>query len=162
MPPDIRDFSAVDIPYQLVAQNIEAYQDTPIRWGGTVIAIENEADFSFMQVLFYPLSRNGYPQTNQAGAGRFAVTTSEFIDPALFTKGTEVTVTGVIKQSIERSVGNKTISIPLIAAEAIHLWPASYREDNLYWNTRYRYGPYPGYYSYPFFYRRHYDPYYWW
>lgn len=163
MPPDIRNFSATDIPYQLIAQNTDAYKDTPIRWGGTVIEIENEADSSLMQVLFYPLNRHGYPQTDQPGEGRFAVRTSEFLDPAIFIKGTEVTVTGSVKENIERTVGNKTIHIPLITAKAIHLWPLSYREDNLYWNSRYRYGPYPGYYGYPFFYNGYYTPYrFWW
>jgi outer membrane lipoprotein len=162
MPPDLRDFSATTVPYQLINQNINAYKDTPIRWGGTVITIENEADSSLMQVLFYPLNRHGYPQTNQAGKGRFAVQTSEFLDPAIFAKGTEVTVTGTIKEGIEHTVGNKIIHIPLVIAQTIHLWPISYREDNLYWNSRYRYGPYPSYYGYPFFYRWHYDPYYYW
>jgi len=130
MPPDIKNFSATDIPYQLIAQNTDAYKDTPIRWGGTVIEIENETDSSLMQVLFYPLNRHGYPQTNQPGEGRFAVRTSEFLDPAIFIKGTEVTVTGSVKENIERTVGNKTIQIPLITAQAIHLWPLSYREES--------------------------------
>ena len=163
MPPDIRNFSAVNIPYQSVNQNAEAYKGTPVRWGGTVIAVENETDSSLIQVLFYPLSRSGYPDTDQSGEGRFAAEVSEFLDPAIYTKGTAVTVTGVIKGDIERTVGNKTIRIPLISAKTIHLWPQNYREDSAYWNSRYRYGPYPGYYGYPFFYDGYYRPYrFWW
>lgn len=165
MPPDIRSFPAVDTPYQQISQNADTYKDVPIRWGGTVIEVENEADSSLMQVLYYPINRQGYPQTDQSSEGRFAAETSEFLDPAIFTKGTEVTITGSVKGYIERNVGNKTIHIPLITAQAIHLWPLSYREDHLYWNSRYRYGPYPGYYGYgyPFFYNGYYRPYrLWW
>ncbi|SEI38307.1 Slp family lipoprotein [Nitrosomonas eutropha] len=163
MPPDIRNFAATDIPYQLINQSIDTYKNAPIRWGGTVIEVENEADSSLMQVLFYPLDRNAYPQTNKLGEGRFAVETSEFLDPAIFVKGAEVTITGSVKGSIERTVGNKTIHIPLITAKAIHLWSQAYREDNMYWNSRYRYGPYPGYYGYPSFYNGYYRPYrLWW
>ncbi len=160
MPPEIRNFSAVDIPYQPVSQNTETYKDAPVRWGGTVIEVENETDFSLMQVLFYPLDRNGYPETKKLGEGRFAVEIDKFLDPAIYTKGVEVTVIGTVKGNIERTIGNKTIRIPLITAKAIHLWPRSYREDNLY-----RYGPYHGYYGYghPFFYNGYYRPYrFWW
>lgn len=163
MPPDIRDFSAVNIPYQSVNQNAEAYKDAPVRWGGTVIEVENEADSSLMQVLFYPLGRSGYPETGKSGEGRFAVEVSEFLDPAIYTKGTEVTVTGTVKGDIERTIGNKTIRIPLISVRTIHLWPQNYREDSSYWNSRYRYAPYPGYYGHPFFYNGYYRPYrFWW
>lgn len=162
MPPDIRDFSAMEIPYQTVSQNAEVHKDTPVRWGGTVIEVENEKDSSLMQVLFYPLDRSGYPETGKPGEGRFAIEISEFLDPAIYTKGAEITVTGTIKGSIERTVGNKTIHIPLITAKNIHLWPQTYREDSTYWNNRYRYAP-PGYYGYPFFYNGYYRPYrFWW
>jgi len=160
MPPEIRNFSAVDIPYQPVSQNAETYKDAPVRWGGTVIEVENETDFSLMQVLFHPLDRSGYPETRKPGEGRFAVEINEFLDPAIYTKGVEVTVIGTVKGNIERTIGNKTIHIPLITAKTIHLWPQAYREDNLY-----RYGPYPGYYGYgyPFFYNGYYRPYrFWW
>lgn len=163
MPPEIRNFPAVNTPYHLINQNVDSYKDASVRWGGTVIEVENEANSSLIQILFYPLDRNGYPQTDKSGEGRFAVETSEFLDPAIFTKGTEVTVTGSVKGNVERTVGNKTIHIPLITAKAIHLWPQAYREDNMYWNSRYRYGPYPGYYGYPSFYNGYYRPYrLWW
>lgn len=166
MPPAIKDFPAIDIPYQLVSQDIDAYKDTPLRWGGTVIDVENETDSSLVQVLFYPLDRNGYPQISQTSDGRFAVETSEFVDPAIFTEDAEITVTGTLKGEIERMVGNKIIRIPLVSAATIYLWPKDYRGRRYAGDQRYRYPPsYPyfGYYGHPFFYRGFYGPYgYWW
>ncbi len=165
MPQVIRDFPAADIPYQLISENADPYTNAPVRWGGTVINVENEKDSSLIQVLFYPLDRSGYPQISKPGEGRFAIETNEFLDPAIFVKDAEITVTGTIQGKIERTVGNKAIYIPLISAEAIYLWPRSYRENHLYGNTRYRYAPYPyfGHYGYPFFFRGFYSPYgYWW
>lgn len=146
MPPVIRDFPAVDIPYQLVSQNTDSYQGTPVRWGGTVIEVENEADSSLVQVLYYPLDRHGYPRTSQTGEGRFAVKTNEFLDPAILTKDSEITVVGTLAEGIERTVGNKLIRIPLVVSESIYLWPKNYNA-----NRTYRYGPYPYGYYYPYF-----------
>jgi len=159
-PSVIRDFSAVDIPYQLANQNTDSYQNTPIRWGGTVIEVENEADSSLMQVLYYPLDRDGFPQTSQTGEGRFAVKTSDFLDPAILKKDSKVTVTGKLTGKIERMVGNKLIRIPLITSEAIYLWPKNHDVDRTYGYGRYPYG-YFGYH--PFFFRGYYGRgwYYW-
>ncbi len=165
MPSAIKDFPAVNISYQLVSQNPETYRDTPIRWGGTIIAVENETDSSLIQVLYYPLGSNGHPQTDKLGEGRFAVEKNKFLDPAIFTKDTEITVTGIIKGSIERTIGNKILQFPLVSAETIYFWPRNYQENRLYRGGRYHYmpSPYPGYYGYPFFFEGFYDPYrYWW
>lgn len=158
MPPVLREYPATDIPYLLVSQNINNYQGVAVRWGGTIIDVENEIDSSLAQILFYPLDRNGYPQINLASEGRFAVETSEFLDPAIFTTDAEVTITGTLKGEVERTVGNKTILIPLISAEAIYLWPMDYRERHNYYGSRrhhmYPAYPYFGYYGYPpLFYR---------
>ncbi|MDT8364066.1 MAG: Slp family lipoprotein [Nitrosomonas sp.] len=147
MPPAIRDFSAIDMPYQLASQNTDSYQGTPIRWGGTVIEVENETDSSLVQILYYPLDRNGFPQTNQPSEGRFAVRTSDFLDPAILAKNSKVTVIGTLAGGAERTIGNKLIHIPLILSEGIYLWPKDYDV-----NRTYRYGRYPyNYYPYPYF-----------
>ena len=155
MPPVIRDFSAVDMPYQLVSQNTDSYQGTPIRWGGTVIEVENETDSSLVQILYYPLDRDGFPQTNHTGEGRFAVRTSDFLDPAILIRNSKVTVIGTLSGGIERLVGNKLIRIPLISSEAIYLWPKDYGSTRTY-GYPYGYYPYP-YSGYnPFFLRGYY------
>jgi outer membrane lipoprotein len=143
MPPVIKDFSAVDIPYQLISQDINSYQDAPIRWGGKIINVENETDISLVQVLFYPLDRNGYPQTNEVSEGRFAIETSDFLDPAIFTVETIITVVGTVKGEIDRIVGKKNIRIPLVSAEAMHLWREDYRGDRYYGEAMHRYVPEP-------------------
>ncbi|SDY04042.1 Slp family lipoprotein [Nitrosomonas sp. Nm58] len=152
LPPAIRDFPFIQVPYQAANQDISAYKDVPVRWGGVIIDVENEKDFSLVQVLFYPIDYKGYPQLNKKNEGRFVIESSDFLDPAAYTKDTEITVAGTIKGDIERTIGNKTIRVPLISATAIYLWPKDYR-----------YNYYPYYYGNPYFYRGYYGPYrYWW
>ena len=161
LPPAVRDFPVTAVPYQAASQNIEAYKNAPVRWGGIIIDVENEKDFSLVQVLFYPLDYKGYPQITKKNEGRFVIESSEFLDPAVYAKDTEITVAGTLKGDIERTIGNKTIRVPLISATAIYLWPKDYRY-NYYGPGRYGYPPYP-YYGNPFFFRGYYGPYrYWW
>ncbi|AKH38013.1 MULTISPECIES: Slp family lipoprotein [Nitrosomonas] len=159
-PAAIRNIPFVDLSYQTVNQDINAYKDVPIRWGGVIIDVENEKDFSLVQILFYPLDKKGYPYTNKKNEGRFVIESSEFLDPAVYKKDTEITVTGTIKGDIERTIGNKTIQVPLISATAIYLWPKEYRY-NYYGPGRYGYyPPYPfGFYGDPYYYRGFYWPY---
>ncbi|MCO6427326.1 Slp family lipoprotein [Nitrosomonas communis] len=165
LPPAIKDFPVTNVPYHTLSQNIEAYKDTPLRWGGVIIDVENEKDFTLVQVLFYPLDYKGYPQLNKESEGRFVIESSEFLDPAVYAKDSEITVAGTLKGDIERTIGNKIIRVPLISATAIYLWPKDYRYY-YYGPGRYSYPPYPYsgyYYGYPFFFRGYYGPYrYWW
>lgn len=164
LPPAVKDFSYVDVPYQSANQDINAYKDVPVRWGGVIIDVENEKDFTLVQVLYYPLDYKGYPQLNKKAEGRFVIESTDFLDPAVYAKNTEITVAGTIKGDIERTIGNKTIRVPLISAEAIYLWPRDYRYS-YYRDGRYAYPlyyPYFGYYGSPFYYWG-YGPYrYWW
>ncbi|SDY80287.1 Slp family lipoprotein [Nitrosomonas sp. Nm33] len=141
LPSAIRDFPSVNVSYQTVNQDISAYKDVPVRWGGVIIDVENEKDFSRVQVLFYPLNYRGYPKIDKKSEGRFVIESSDFLDPAVYAKDTEITVAGTIKGDIERTIGNKSIPVPLILATSIYLWPKDYRNY---------------YYSVPYY------PYYWW
>ncbi len=160
MPSVIRDFPVTDMPYQLVSQNVDNYQDTPVRWGGTVIDVENDKDSSLIQILYYPLDHSGFPKVRQTGEGRFAVRTSDFLDPAILTRNSKVTVIGTLSGGIERTVGNKLIRIPLITSKAIYLWPKDYGVNRMYGYSHYPYGYYPyPYFGYnPFFFRSHFGP----
>jgi outer membrane lipoprotein len=158
LPPAIEDPPLYDISYSEATRNIGHFKDAPVRWGGVVIDVENEQNFSLVQVLYYPLNSYGRPVTDKANEGRFAIKSSEFLDPAVYAKDTEITVAGTLKGDIERKVGNKTLRLPLISSTVLHLWPA-YTYNNNYGYGGYGYGgfgygyPYYGYYGYYPYYR---------
>jgi outer membrane lipoprotein len=160
LPPAIRDAPLFDISYSQASQDISHYKDAPVRWGGIVIDVENEQNFSLVQVLYYPLNSYGRPQLDKANEGRFLIKSPEFLDPTVYTKDTEITVAGTLKADIKRTIGNKTLRLPLISATVIHLWPA-YTPDNYYGYGGSGYGyPYYGYYGYyPYYWGGYYWPY---
>lgn len=161
LPEVIKNIPVTDVSYEVASKNAEIYKNTQVRWGGTVIATENEKEFSFIQILFYPLDSSGYPQLNQEPSGRFVIASSDFLDPAIYTKDRVITVAGVLNGSIDRTIGNKMISVPLLFAKAVYLWPKDYRQP-YYRNGPYPFFSYPGFYGYPFFYPGYYGPYRYW
>lgn len=159
LPASLQNAPFMNLSYSQVSSDSNSFKDTPVRWGGVIISVENEAQSSLMQVLFHPLDYNGRPQTYKPGEGRFVITSAEFLDPAVYAKDKEITVAGVIAGDIELTVGKRTIHVPLLTATAIHLWP-NYPD---YTHQPGYFYPYYGYPAYSPFYRGgFYGPYYRW
>ena len=112
LPPAIEDPPLYDISYSQATQNIARFKDAPVRWGGVVIDVENEQNFSLVQILYYPLNSYGRPRLDKPNEGRFLIKSPEFLDPAVYTKDSEITVAGILKGDVERKVGNKTLRFP--------------------------------------------------
>lgn len=160
LPPAVENAPALQLSYQQVSRDINSFKDAPVRWGGVIIGVENQEQASLMQVVFHPLDYSGRPQLHRPGEGRFVVKSAEFLDPAVYAKNKEITVAAVITGDIERTVGKRTIQVPLLSATAIHLWPAY---PNRYDHLHYGPPPYFGFPGYSPYYRGgFYGPYYRW
>jgi outer membrane lipoprotein len=144
MPTVLKNAPAVDVNLGEVLGNANRYRGTPVRWGGTIIEVENEADVTEIQVLYYPLDKSGRPRLDKKTQGRFIVQSPNFLDPAIYKKDSEITVTGNIKGEVERSIGKKMLALPLVEIGNIYLWPEEDYRDVYY-------GPYMGYYPYYYY-----------
>ncbi|TRW98019.1 Slp family lipoprotein [Candidatus Methylobacter oryzae] len=153
LPTAIKNPPSNDISYTQAIQNVAGYKDAPVRWGGIITDVENEQNFTQVQVLYYPLDWEGEPETDKPNAGRFVFKTQEFLDPAVYTKNTEITVAGTLIGDIERTVGKKVMRLPLISATTIYRWPV-YECDSRY--DGYGYNPY--YTGYPYYWGDYYWP----
>ncbi|PPD47210.1 MAG: hypothetical protein CTY16_07850 [Methylobacter sp.] len=162
LPTAIQDAPPFDISYSQAEQNIGKFKNAPVRWGGVVVDVENGQSSTFVQVLYYPLGYFGQPQLTQAHGGRFAITTPEFLDPAVYAKGREITVAGTLTGDMARTIGKKTIRLPQVSASAIHLW-TNYEGGRNYYPGYGAYGglgyPYPGYFPNPYYWGGYYRPY---
>lgn len=86
MPKAIQNINVVNITYFQANQNIDKYKNVPVRWGGIIIDVENEIDFSLVQILFYPLNYSGRPDLAKIHGGRFVIKSSGFLDPVYMPK----------------------------------------------------------------------------
>ncbi|MDP2901775.1 MAG: Slp family lipoprotein [Methylovulum sp.] len=162
LPPAIQDAPLYDISYSQAVQNIANYRESPVRWGGMIVDVENEQDYTLVQVLYYPLNSYGRPLTDQANEGRFVIKSPEFLDPAVYAKNTAITVAGTLKGDIERTVGKKIMRLPLISTTVIYQWP-KYDPNGAYGYGGYGgfgFGPYNSFYgNYPYYWGGFYRPY---
>ncbi|NOQ76689.1 MAG: hypothetical protein GQ475_02630 [Methylococcaceae bacterium] len=150
LPKPMRGNAYLNLHLNTVQTNMASYQNKAFLWGGTVINVVNEKDSSQIQLLFYPINRYGRPQTDRKTEGRFAITSPLFLDPAVYKEGIEVTVTGILSGEIKQLIGKKTLTLPLLSLENIHIWPELQQIDN----RVYLY-PYPPHSPYYFPYHRH-------
>lgn len=135
---------------------------TRVRWGGEIISVEPMPAATCMQVLSRELTDRARPRDSDRSAGRFLACREGFYDPAVFAKGREVTVTGAMRGTESRRIGDYDYPLPRVEADVIYLWPE--RPD--YLDARY-YGAspfwYPGWYGVGYYgpafhygyYRRH-------
>jgi outer membrane lipoprotein len=133
-----------DISYTLASRNLSTYEGTSIRWGGVIVDVKNEENFTLLQVLSYPLTFNDRPDLRERSEGRFVIKSPKFLDPAIYVEGREITVAGTIKDDIERTIDDDTLRLPLLFSETIYLWPIA-----------------DGYYGSPYHWRRGYHMQYW-
>jgi outer membrane lipoprotein len=153
MPAAIENAPATDISYSQAQQNSSHYKNAPVRWGGVVFSIENKQQYSLAQVLLYPLNSNGRPNLDKPGQGLFMLKSAELLDPAVYTKGSELTVAGTLVGNAELSIDNKTLQLPMVSANALYHWP-NYARNSSYGLGDFRYGYYP-YYGYTGYYPYH-------
>ena len=119
----IRRAPADDIRVADVQQDPGQFNGTEVRWGGSIISVENYKQDTLIELLSRPLSSAGKPAFGKPGQGRFLVRVEGFLDPEEYPKGRLLTATGRVVGIIERPVGEFPYHYPVLGAKAYYLWP---------------------------------------
>lgn len=98
------------------------HQGQPVRWGGSVVKVENADQLSRIEVLAHPLNSYARPLPGQGSEGRFFVDIEGFIDPLVYTQGREITVTGTLAGSRNAMIGHFDYRYPVVRGESHKLW----------------------------------------
>ena len=100
----------------------QAHIGERVRWGGTIVKVENRQADTGVEVVSRPLSEGGRPlQTDHTG-GRFIASFNEFLDPAVYTEGRRLTVVGTLVDTVTRSIGEHPYRFPLVKVDTAYLW----------------------------------------
>ncbi|MDJ0806717.1 MAG: Slp family lipoprotein [Gammaproteobacteria bacterium] len=137
-----------------VQQKPDEYLDSLVRWGGTILQVENLAEKTHIEVLGRKLSSNGKPDSTSRSQGRFKIALQGFKEPEEFPKDRLITVYGKLTEVIEGQVGTYNYRYPIVEPKAFYLWSKerNYRHHDYYDPFYYPWHPY--WYRYPY-------PYYW-
>ena len=144
IPLEIRqDITDSKISINTAVTDFNQYQGKQIRWGGTIVSVENNQNDTWIEIVGKDLNAWGEPVYSDESGGRFLVSVDGFLDPAIYKTDRAVTVYGTIESRVVRQIDDHPYTYPLIKAQSYYLWSD-------YVNRRY-YG-YPYYPYYPYYY----------
>ncbi len=106
----------------MVAQAPENYAGASVIWGGRIVAVNNLADHTEIQLLAYPLNRSQQPQPGDHANGRFIAIIPGYLEPLNYPPGKLMTVAGHLQGTRSGEVGQAAYVFPLVDASQYHLW----------------------------------------
>ena len=113
---------AVAAPPFVVARAPERFSQGSVIWGGRVVAVNNLADRSEIEILAFPLDKSQRPRVGDSGNGRFIAQMSGFVEPMDYPEGSFVTLTGTLVGSRAGKVGDADYVFPLVRVNQAHRW----------------------------------------
>ncbi len=141
------------LSYEQVKDSPETYRGQIVVWGGEVLSAVRQADRTKIEVLQMPLNKDYVPGFDKAlSHGRFFVWDSrqEIIDPAIFEKGSKVTVIGEIEGKSSTSSDLVSSESPILVIRDMTLWNNSGKTSFYSYHPYYGYSGYYGYRPYTF------------
>jgi outer membrane lipoprotein len=150
------------ISFEALRKEPDAFKGRTVILGGDILKTQNAQQRTSIEILQKPLDHYEAPLITDQTAGRFIAQCDQYLDPAIYDRGRQITVAGKVLGSYAGQVGEADYLYPLITCGEVHLWPRVSQEP-VYphpW-LLYRYHPwyrYPYYddYDWPFLYRYHY------
>ncbi len=104
----------------------DSYKGKWVMFAGVIVASRTEKDgSSYIEILQKPADSKGRPHRTDETGGRFIAVSKQFIDPAVYGRGREITIVGEVVGSSVRPLGEIAYRYPLLAVEALHLWEPS-------------------------------------
>ncbi len=148
--PENRENALMTISLNEVRSHVDQYAEKTFIFGGVIADTFNTEDGSEIEVIQMPLDEWGYVIMHDMSEGRFIVTAKKHLDPLIFRKGREVTISGVLVGTRTEKLGEKEYDYPLFRAKEIHLlpWKVYYPpQGRVHRDPYYEYEPF--YYPYP-------------
>ncbi len=119
----IRHAPVQAVSVQQAREAPEVHRGNRVRWGGSIVAVENRRDATWVELLSRPLDGSHKPDPDQPAGGRFLARMDGFIDPAEFAPDRLLTVVGRLAGSREQLIGEYSYRYAVIEVQAHHLWP---------------------------------------
>jgi len=110
------------IRFEALLKDPDAFQGKTVLFGGDIIKTENSPDKTLIVVFQRSLNSDKKPSGGDRSAGRFIVSVSGFLDPAIFQPGRQITVVGVVAGKEVRALDDIEYSYPVIDKRHLYLW----------------------------------------
>ena len=101
-----------------------------VRWGGKILNIENKQNTSRLTIVAFPLNSYGRPKNTDQSPGRFIAVINQFLEPELYSRDREITITGSLLKSETLKVGEFDYSHPTVQVDNHYLWAIEQKSSN--------------------------------
>lgn len=129
----------------------EAFRDHTVILGGEILRCDNMQEGTLLEILQKPLDGYEKPQLTDLTEGRFMARCADYLDPAVYKRGREITIAGRVLGARKGRIGEGEYTYPLISCLEVYLWPETVRPLP--------YEPYPWWYwDSPWFWTPYYYP----
>lgn len=109
------------ISYQSATQG--KVQQGTARWSGVIAKVENNANNTRLEVVYFPGNESGRPKISDQTEGRFVAYINGFVDPMVYQQGKAVTALGQLAQPEAGMVDKFQYIYPVIQQAVVYLWP---------------------------------------
>ena len=128
--PVFRDVdNAVAVAASDVQQDPEAFRGAEVVWGGRIVAVENRAETTEVEVVAYPLDRDQQPMPEEPSQGRFMLVLPGFVEPLDYAAGRHLTVHGALAGTQVGHVQERSYLYPVVRAIDVSIWPWGFMFD---------------------------------
>jgi outer membrane lipoprotein len=126
-PSEVMDRVDKNVRFSDLLKQPEAYKGKTVLLAGSIIGMKAEKDGStYLEVLQRPAERSGRPMGRDKSEGRFIAVSKQFLDPAVYSRGREVTIVGRVIGDSVKPLGEYVYRYPLLDIEAVHVWDRPY------------------------------------
>jgi outer membrane lipoprotein len=119
-------FRLEQIDYNLTPKNVlqvdEQARGHQVLWGGTILSSKNFTDHTRLEVLAYPLDKEGRISTDAEPLGRFYALHSGYLETAEYSKNRWLSLTGTYIGLENGKVGSADYTFPVVNVKQTYLW----------------------------------------
>jgi outer membrane lipoprotein len=110
------------VTYEDASSKAEQVKGKMVRWGGVIAKVENKADSTVFEMVYYPLNGYGRPISGEESIGRFRIRVNGFMDPMVYQVGRLMTFTAQLNGLETGLVGEHEYVFPTADVSAYYLW----------------------------------------
>lgn len=117
-----------------IATAPERYHDAAVVWGGKILAVDNLAQTTDVQLVAYPIDRNQRPDTRAPSIGRFVLAMPGYVEAADYPPGRWLSVRGRVVGSEVHRIREGDLVYPRVAPDEVHRWPREFPDEHGHWS----------------------------
>jgi outer membrane lipoprotein len=119
---ELRERADKELSFAALLKDPDRYVGRFVIFGGIIASTANTEVGTYIEVVQKALDFRGRPENTDVSGGRFLILSERYLDSAIYSQGTEVTVAGEVIGKRVRPLGEIQYAYPLIKSSEIHLF----------------------------------------